>query len=328
MPAILFPEEFRQYLNSSSNPPTSLIDPYNRNEFYMVTDSLIILFALSCLGNLVVIYRTYKQWKFNKKSLKMAYKLPFYTSLSGFIENGLFLINIVHTSMYANVFEEPACKIISFVLWALITISLSLYSIMAVATYLRICHNYDTILRFGKYDYRLWFHVFLISVIFQLVNIRNHGSRKYWCAGKAGKFSSSIFLFVLITLSLIVILYCYVKILMKIQTNKNEKLIKNGEFEKKATKKVVSYMIIFVLQWVLIQAQNLGRLFGVEHPWIYILKGCGHALGAIGNVVQLIINEGWDPNKTNVTKDDQSNNVTFEKGHSSLNSLDTNIGRV
>ncbi|CAI2174866.1 3875_t:CDS:2 [Funneliformis geosporum] len=327
MSPILFPKELKQYQNASSDSSSSLDSPYNRNEFYMVTDVLIIMFTLSCLGNLAVIYRTYKQWKFDKTSLKMAHKLPFYTSCSGLIENGLFLINIIHTSMYASVFEDPACKLISFVIWALITISLSLYSVMAVATYLRICHNYDRILRFGKYDYRLWSNVSLISVMFQLVNIRNHGSRKYWCAGKSGKFSTSILLFVLITISLVVILYCYLKILRKINhTCKNEQLIKHGEFEKKATNKVISYMIIFVLQWVFIQAQNLGRLFGVEHPWIYIIKG--HAIGATGNVVQLIINEGWDPYKKNVTKDNKVNNVTFEDGHSGLNSLDTNISRV
>jgi len=39
------------------------------------------MFSLGCLACLYVFYRTYKQ--FNEKNLKMAYRLPFYTSCIG-----------------------------------------------------------------------------------------------------------------------------------------------------------------------------------------------------------------------------------------------------
>ena len=31
----------------------------------------------------------------------------------------------------------------------------------------------------------------------------------------------------------------------------------------------------------------------IEHPWLYIAKSSGHAMGAIGNAVVYIINEGF-----------------------------------
>jgi hypothetical protein len=62
----------------------------NRTDFYLVTIIAITAFLLSCLGALYIFYRTYKQWInssdfifFNKRSLSMCYKLPFYTACIG-----------------------------------------------------------------------------------------------------------------------------------------------------------------------------------------------------------------------------------------------------
>jgi hypothetical protein len=73
-------------MNSSSN----LLDsPENRKDFYLVISVATIMFALSCLGSLYVLYRTYRKWvnsdklSFKRKSLKMNHKLPFYTSCIG-----------------------------------------------------------------------------------------------------------------------------------------------------------------------------------------------------------------------------------------------------
>lgn len=54
-------------------------------DFVLVTRYCSIMFALSCLGTIIVFYRTYKQWKFIKSAgeFKMTYKLPFYTSCIG-----------------------------------------------------------------------------------------------------------------------------------------------------------------------------------------------------------------------------------------------------
>ena len=69
----------------------NLLDtPKNRKDFYLVISVATMMFALSCLGALYVLYRTYTQWNFSndsmlfkKRSLNMNYKLPFYTSCIG-----------------------------------------------------------------------------------------------------------------------------------------------------------------------------------------------------------------------------------------------------
>ena len=76
-------------MNSTSN--NKLDTSENRNDFYLVTIFATIMFILSCLGALYVIYRTYKQWiywdldsmVYKKRKLDMNFKLPFYTSCIG-----------------------------------------------------------------------------------------------------------------------------------------------------------------------------------------------------------------------------------------------------
>lgn len=70
-----------------------LLNTYeSRRDFNLVTTYCIIMFSLSCIGALYIIYRTYMHWlKRNeidniskqKKMLRMSYKLPFYTSCIG-----------------------------------------------------------------------------------------------------------------------------------------------------------------------------------------------------------------------------------------------------
>jgi hypothetical protein len=76
-------------MNSTTN--NKLDTSENRNDFYLVTIFATIMFILSCLGALYVIFRTFMQWiywdddlnLYRKRKLNMNFKLPFYTSCIG-----------------------------------------------------------------------------------------------------------------------------------------------------------------------------------------------------------------------------------------------------
>ena len=72
------------------NSTINLNTPENRKEFLLVVYYATIMFLLSVLGAIYVLFRTYKSWVnskdsifSNKKCLNMNHKLPFYTSLIG-----------------------------------------------------------------------------------------------------------------------------------------------------------------------------------------------------------------------------------------------------
>ncbi|CAI2188167.1 18505_t:CDS:2, partial [Funneliformis geosporum] len=63
--------------------------------------------------------------------------------------------------------------------------------------------------------------------------------------------------------------------------------------EKRAAKKIISYMLVFLLQWTPVQIHLITRWFNIDDAWIYILAATGQLLGGIGNAVNYIFNEGY-----------------------------------
>ncbi|GES97461.1 hypothetical protein GLOIN_2v1717715 [Rhizophagus clarus] len=261
------------------------------------------------IGCLYVFYRVYKQWILNRKILGMIYKLPFYTACIDLLINISFFINIMHTVTNAQVWYEPICKTMSILNWAFITINLSFYSVIALMTYLRICH--EKYCDCGRYEWKVWIIVFATSLILQLMNFPNHGARKYWCAGRTGQVRSPLILFAVITVSLLIICFCYMSIYLKIinvqnrpittlskdSDNENgignEVLEQRAEIERRAAKKIMSYVLVFIIQWVPLQISGAARFFLNDDTWVYMIASIGRSFGGIGNAIQYIINEGW-----------------------------------
>src|SRR4051812_31039330 len=81
---ILFFSVLVQGKNRNHYDSSLLLDtPEDREDFSIVMSATNTLFLLSCFASLYVLYRTFKQWRSNKKCLRMVYRLPFYTSCIG-----------------------------------------------------------------------------------------------------------------------------------------------------------------------------------------------------------------------------------------------------
>ncbi|CAI2187915.1 1093_t:CDS:2, partial [Funneliformis geosporum] len=249
-------------MDTSSPQPPRLDTPENMKDFHTVVYLTIIMTMFSLCGCSYVFFRTYKQWILNKKrSLPMIYLLPFYTAFSDFLINVAFFVNIIHTAIYAEIWDQPMCRIISTVHWGILTINLTLYSVIASITYTRVCCEIYFV--YGPYDYKLWLLVIGISAIFQVINIPNHGARKF-CNADGELDSAAI--------------------------KKRDEIEKK---EKRAAKKIISYMLVFLLQWTPVQIHLITRWFNIDDAWIYILAATGQLLGGIGNAVNYIFNEGY-----------------------------------
>ncbi|RIA87092.1 hypothetical protein C1645_878242 [Glomus cerebriforme] len=327
-----------------------LADSPNNKDFRNVVDLTLTMIVLGSFGCLYVFYRIYKQWILSKKNLAMIYKLPYYTACTDCLINLSFFINIMHTALYAQVWDEPLCKILSATNWGFITINLCFYGVIATITYLRICQ--EIYFDYGKYDYKIWAIVIAISLPLQLINIRNHGARRFWCSGKSGQITGPIILFSLISVVLVIICFCYVNVLNKIwHTRKRSKttspsnrsengiestiLEKRAEIERRAARKIMSYILIFAIQWVPLGISLAARfLKSNDGTWVYFLASLGRSFGGIGNAIQFIINEGWivqEPTEfdTPMPRSQETNNKSTQSINNSyslteLNKVNTN----
>ncbi|RGB29273.1 hypothetical protein C1646_818609 [Rhizophagus diaphanus] len=272
----------------------------------------------------------------------MIYRLPFYTACTDFLINCNFFINMLHTAIYAQVWDDMPCRIIGALNWAFLTINICFYAVIAIITYLRICR--DMYLNYGKYDYKLWLIIIAGSIIIQLVNIQNNGKRDYWCAAKSGQFNSAIILFTTITIVLSIILFCYISILRKVHkapeflsssssSSRNENtanvrviaLEHYSEVERKAAKKILSYIAMFILQWIPMLISQGARFVLNEEPWVYVMGTIGRSFGGIGNLLQFILNEGFFPKSYDINYDNENSGISLENMKPKINSRDDKI---
>uniref|UniRef100_U9TEL5 G-protein coupled receptors family 1 profile domain-containing protein n=1 Tax=Rhizophagus irregularis (strain DAOM 181602 / DAOM 197198 / MUCL 43194) TaxID=747089 RepID=U9TEL5_RHIID len=240
---------------------------------------------LGWCGCIYVFYRTYEQWRLNDKKLKMIHRLPFYTACSDFLIDTNFFVNVIHTAIYAEVWGQPMCNIICILHWLFLLINLSLYGVIAVTTYLRICH--EKYFYRGKYDYKIWVIIITAAIIFQLININNHGPRVTEDQGKE------------------YLLHYY---------SKNEEIkimnrLRISEIEKKAAWKIISYILLFILQWLPVQINIATRWTTIRETWTYIL-GALVTFGGIGNAIIYICNEGWYSRKYEIEAETTNLQVT------------------
>ncbi|GBB88867.1 hypothetical protein RclHR1_01550001 [Rhizophagus clarus] len=248
---------------------------------------------------------------------------------------------MIHTAIYAQTWDGTPCIIIGALNWAFLTINICFYAVIAVITYLRVCR--EIYFNYGKYDYKLWLFALAGSIIFQALNIQNNGKRDYWCAARSGQINSAIILFSIIGVVLVIILFCYMNILRKIYVHthstpstssysRNENnagnivIETNAEIERKALKKILSYIAMFMLQWIPMLISQGARLVQNENPWVYIMGAIGRSFGGIGNVIQYIINEGFITKvNINISDDNNDNDNILLKSNNSDNQLESHI---
>ncbi|CAB4485255.1 hypothetical protein RhiirA1_459238 [Rhizophagus irregularis] len=303
--------------SSDNNPEQQRL---NDNEFQIIVYTYYVVGSLNAIGCSFVFCKTFIKWMFckkNKNRLTMSYRLPFYTAISDF---GIFIsgaINIAHTAIYARVWEQPMCTIVGALSWFFVSLNLSLYGVISIMTYIRVCRDifFDT----GKYDYKLWTIVFLIITILQIIAGPFYGPEKYWCIGKSKNIVFSVTNFTLYFILLFTTLTCYMLIYKTIEAtfaeggeinnyddeNNDNRDNRNDNrdieyttisdtkcmMEKKASVKIASYILVFFIQWTPVQVSNIGSWCNIDKTWIYVVAVIGVNLGGIGNAIQYMINE-------------------------------------
>ncbi|CAG8475996.1 8561_t:CDS:2 [Cetraspora pellucida] len=85
---------------------------------------------------------------------------------------------------------------------------------------------------------------------------------------------------------------------VRIRNNNNtgsEMARKRSNLEKRVSNKIISYVLVFILQWTPVQIFCAAKFFQIDSAWIYVVCVIGVHFGGLGNAIQYIVNEGWHP---------------------------------
>ncbi|CAG8550881.1 9671_t:CDS:2 [Funneliformis mosseae] len=150
--------------------------------------------------------------------------------------------------------------------------SVTLVALVAIRTYLKVILNLylDT----GKYDHRQ------IMVAFDYHS--------------PGKWSLTITMSTLISVTAILCIFCYGCIIYTITTvERPDGIGINDVQQKMATKKILAYTFNFLIQWTPTLPFIFGVARGNDPLWIYYLFIISVNIGSIANAIQYICHEGF-----------------------------------
>ncbi|CAG8557074.1 300_t:CDS:2 [Acaulospora colombiana] len=74
---------------------------------------------------------------------------------------------------------------------------------------------------------------------------------------------------------------------------------RSSEIEARVTKKVMGYILVFILQWFPTIPYDIYEFLDINTAWVYVLVVIAINMGGIGNAVCYVLNEGWSLHSNN-----------------------------
>ncbi|GBC00581.1 hypothetical protein RclHR1_00390035 [Rhizophagus clarus] len=204
------------------------------------------------------------RWKNSHRNIPLSFKFPFYIAITDFLYSSSILIEFVGT--------------------------------ISVITWLRVVR--ECYFEFGKYDYKIWVPIIVISLIIPLSSTNAYGSRNYACGTKIGYDLIGLVVFILIVVTLSTIVFCYLHVLKTIRDIKGHipssqvGAVRNSNVESRTFKKVLTYILVFIIQYIPILVYNILMILNIRHIILDALSPAVISLGGIANVFQYLRNEG------------------------------------
>ncbi|KAG9307099.1 hypothetical protein G9A89_016927 [Geosiphon pyriformis] len=161
-------------------------------------------------------------------------------------------------------------------------------------------------------SYRLPFYTAL--AVTTRINIGGYESAKYWCSSKLDTLSQYIICFCFTGFPIMITLFCFIKIRGKLAANKSQIVRMNPMLiitaEDIVTRKVASYVLVFLLQWIPLIIYVFCAMLNKIATWNLVLTTIGVNSGGIGNAANYIFNEFRGKRETNLlnssTKEDKN----------------------
>ncbi|GBC00580.1 hypothetical protein RclHR1_00390034 [Rhizophagus clarus] len=278
-----------------------------KTEFYIAMVIPLTALSFNLLGTFYIFYRTYLRWKHERKSILLSHRFPFYIAIIDFLYSLTDLINHSYSASNKSKFlnkevitwPSPVCDIIGFCIVLFASINVLLVGAISITTWLRVVQEYY--FKLGKYDYKIWLPIIFLSSILPLSTINSYGAQKYDCGIKAGHDVIGSLFFIVVILTLSTIIFCYIHILKTIHNIKednssiassNNNLMRLNDIERKTLKKVLTYILVFILQYVPVLIYDIFWFLKIQNLIVDTLASTVLCFGGIGNVIQYICNEG------------------------------------
>ncbi|CAG8642728.1 12145_t:CDS:2 [Dentiscutata erythropus] len=226
--------------------------------------------ALNTIGSIYVIYRAFNRWIVTNRPLSMSFRVPMYiaiTVLTSLIPINSLSISVTqsYTLSHGETFQGIACKVVGGLSFFGVSNNMSLVGSLALLTYFRTCQKWYIDL--GKYDYKLFAIISLVSFMLTLIGVPSFGPSGYWCYTNQINPTTPIIVIILTFTIILITFFCYIATLREI--NIQQKAVRKLNTQSKlsrveiiVTRKITGYILIFLLQWTPSIFYVIGQILG------------------------------------------------------------------
>ncbi|CAB4432570.1 unnamed protein product [Rhizophagus irregularis] len=294
-------------------------------DFYIVMIIPLVFNSFSFLGTLYIFYRTFSRWKYGHRNVSLSFRFPFYIAITDFLYSSSILMEFSYAASKRTEFINKneiiswpflLCEILGIFFTIFILLNILLVAAISIVTWLRVVQERH--LALGKYDYKIWLPIIFISLIIPLSSVNAYGSRNYSCGTKVGYNNVAMLVIVLIFTTLTTIMFCYAHVMKVIRNVKDDNssitdsFNKLTDIERRTFKKVLTYILVFILQYIPIIIYDICIFLKVRHLVFDAIIPAVISFGGIGNVIQYLYNEGLS--------DDNTSNYRLESNEGSQQS--------
>ncbi|CAG8510414.1 25377_t:CDS:2 [Racocetra persica] len=255
--------------------------------FYIIIPAGLIAGCMNGICSAYLIIRILCRWWVTDRSLSMAHRVPFYMSIA---------------AVNGQTLQGVGCKVAGGITFFFVAFNVTLVGSLSLTTYLRICRK--LIINFGRYDYKLFSFIILISLTLTLIGVHDYGPNKFWCYSAPTD-----------PITPLVTLISNKKNIRQLGSD----AVKFNRIDLIVVRKIIGYILIFLIEWIPTIVYFIAQMVQYDNIWIYTVAVVTINFGGLGNMILYIGHESWT-NKYDSSDNSGSIRNTNESGAFILNS--------
>ncbi|CAG8695073.1 12443_t:CDS:2 [Dentiscutata erythropus] len=206
---------------------------------------------------LYVIYSAFKRWR--ASSLSISTRIPLYFGILEVCQYIVLMPNFMYSLINKQLIPGFCCEVLAYLLFLQITINMILMASIAMTTYLE-------------------------RMIVTIPSIRSLGPSRFWCM-TVSKQANELLIdgFTIFCVTFFITCFCYLQTLSTIfnidhdgMTDCKERMDRWNKLERKATRKILMYVVSFMIRWLLLIPFGVGVMSGHDYIWMHITAVVEH----------------------------------------------------
>ncbi|KAJ3319395.1 hypothetical protein HDV06_006348 [Boothiomyces sp. JEL0866] len=234
---------------------------------------------ISTVCSVITMFKIIKKWKVSG-SFPMSLRFPLYIAIADLLMYITIYINQLKNVFTGSDWDGVMCSGIATCFGFTVYLNMGIFAAVLFQLYANIVLNIK--IDFGKGDYKLFIFVCTVSAGISLGSIPTTGQDPFWCFDKMHGSDKTIEILAICISSILfdTICFCGFKVFLALKSpdfSRNKSKV--SQITEMTTRKILTYVIVFILEWTPQVPVMFGGILNYYSDWIYLVSNIGLGSG-------------------------------------------------